>query len=129
MRINLLAAMEHASPECPILLETPAGQGTETLTKYEEFVEFVRDFADARIRICIDTCHVFACGSEPIEYIQKLATAETGMVKLIHYNDSATPCGSCVDRHAYMGTGHIGFDKMETIAKFCHGRTYPMLIE
>ena len=129
MRTNLLAAMEHASPECPILLETPAGQGTETLTKYEEFVEFVRDFADARIRICIDTCHVFACGSEPIEYIQKLATAETGMVKLIHYNDSATPCGSCVDRHAYMGTGHIGFDKMETIAKYCHGRTYPMLIE
>jgi deoxyribonuclease-4 len=128
MRTNLLAAMEHASLECPILLETPAGQGTETLTKYEEFVEFVRDFADARIRICIDTCHVFACGSEPIDYIQKLST-EVNMVKLIHYNDSATPCGSCVDRHAYMGTGYIGFDKMETIAKFCHGRTYPMLIE
>ena len=129
MRTNLLAAMEHASVECPILLETPAGQGTETLTKYEEFVEFVRDFADARLRICIDTCHVFACGVEPIEYIKKLAAAEAGMVKLIHYNDSATPCGSCVDRHAYMGTGHIGFDKMENIAKFCHGRTYPMLIE
>jgi deoxyribonuclease-4 len=129
MRTNLLIAIENATPECPILLETPAGQGTETLTEYEDFVEFVKSFEDQRLRICIDTCHVFACGSQPLEYIKKVSESDIDLLKLIHYNDSKTPCGSCVDRHAYMGTGHIGLDKMEEIAEYCHSNNLPMVIE
>ena len=131
MAANLKRAIPHATPECPILLETPAGQGSETLTTYEEFVEFVLKFQDPRLRICVDTCHVFACGAQPLNYLERLTTyhKKKDMVKLIHYNDSATPCGSCLDRHAYMGTGHIGMDGMTKIAEHCHANKYPMLIE
>jgi deoxyribonuclease-4 len=91
----------------------------------------VLKFQDPRIRICVDTCHVFACGHQPIDYIGRLSTyhKKHKLVQLIHYNDSATPCGSRLDRHAYMGTGHIGMTGMTAIAHHCHDNSYPMLIE
>lgn len=129
MRVALRTAMAAASAECPILLETPAGQGTETLKGMDEFLSFVRSFADERLRVCLDTCHVFACGHRPLEYLERAVAAEPGLLKLVHYNDSAAACGSCVDRHAFMGTGHIGMDGMRAIAEFCGGRGVPMVIE
>jgi len=131
MRQNLLLAMEHATADCPILLETPAGQGTETLCAYRDFVEFVLKFADPRLRICVDTCHVFACASSggPLSYLERLTTYNRKLLKLVHYNDSACPYGSCLDRHAFMGTGHIGVKTMTQIAELCNKHSVPMVIE
>jgi deoxyribonuclease IV len=137
MRSNLKEALEHASVDCPLLLETPAGQGTELLTGREEFLDFVESFNDPRLRVCIDTCHVFACknptdpegkGHDPLEYIKE-AVKRNNLVKLIHFNDSLEACGACKDRHAFVGTGHIGFDKMQEIAEFCVEHNLPMVIE
>jgi deoxyribonuclease-4 len=128
MRTAVQAVLDAATPECPLLLETPAGQGTETLTDANEFIDFVSDFADPRFRICLDTCHVFACGHEPIRYLQKLK-GRGDLLRLVHYNDSAEPCGSCLDRHAMVGTGHIGIEKMTEVAKFCSAEGVPMVIE
>ena len=129
MRQNLLRALEHATPKCPILLETPAGQGTETLQTYEEFVEFADSFQSESLRVCVDTCHVFACGHKPDEYITKLTTEKPGLLKLVHFNDSREPCGSKKDRHAFIGSGHIGFKTMSEIAHDCKDCRYPMVIE
>lgn len=128
MRKNIMKVLEYATPECPLLLETPAGQGTETLTAMSDFITFVNSFEDKRIRICLDTCHVFACGHTPLDYIEK-AAEHSDLLKLIHYNDSAAPCGSCVDRHALMGSGHIGMDSMREIAERCGSLGVPMVIE
>ena len=129
MRKNLVKAMEAATDACPILLETPAGQGSETLTTYDEFVSFVQSFNSPRLRICIDTCHVFATGQNPLEYIQKTVTADPTLLKLVHFNDSATPCGSCLDRHAFIGTGKIGYAALKEIADYCMERSIAMLVE
>ena len=129
MRANLLRAIEHASDECPILLETPAGQGTETLTLCEDFLAFVQSFASPRLRICVDTCHVFASGQDPLEYIQKLCATDASLLKLVHFNDSSATCGSCLDRHAFIGTGEIGITAMTAIADYCREHTIPMLVE
>jgi len=126
MRLSMAQAMEHATPACPILLETPAGQGTEVLCTREEFVGFVSAFGDPRIRMCVDTCHVFACGHSPLDYIQQ---TPTDLIRLIHFNDSATPCGSCLDRHALVGEGHIGLETMTAIADYARIHQIPMLIE
>ena len=126
---NLQTALEHATPECPLLLETPAGQGTETLKTYEEFVTLIRGFNDPRLRICVDTCHIFACGHEPTSYISKILTTDRDLLKLVHYNDSSTPCGSCVDRHACPGMGHIGLETMTQVAELCAKAGVPMLYE
>jgi deoxyribonuclease-4 len=128
MRDTLSNALKHATVSCPLLLETPAGQGTELLTDSDEFINFVDSFQDERLRVCIDTCHVFASGHKPLEYISKIQERKD-LLKLVHYNDSATPCGSCVDRHAYMGMGHIGIEGMKAIAELCTSGKVPMLIE
>ena len=126
MKANMLEAMQHATPACPILLETPAGQGSEVLLTQEAFTGFVADINDPRLRICIDTCHVFACGHQPLEYIKKTGATLT---KLLHFNDSAAPCGSCVDRHAAIGQGHIGIADMSAIAHYAISHDLPMVIE
>lgn len=131
MRQNLMLALVHATVDCPILLETPAGQGTETLTGYTQFVEFVLKIGDPRLRVCVDTCHVFACAASggPVQYLDRITTYNRKLLKLVHYNDSACVMGSCMDRHAFMGTGHIGVETMTKIAELCHKFAVPMLIE
>lgn len=129
MKTNLTKAMVHATPQCPILLETPAGQGTEMLTNSTDFIEFVLKFRDERLRICVDSCHVFATGEQPLDYISRITTYNKRLLKLVHFNDSATPCGSHLDRHAYIGMGHIGMEHMCAMANHCTNHNVPMLVE
>jgi deoxyribonuclease-4 len=127
MRKTIADAMTFATPDCPLLLETPAGQGTETLTDREEFLGFVMSFGDPRLALCVDTCHVFTNGHDPLEYLKR--AHETGLLRLVHFNDSASTCGACVDRHAYIGTGHLGPEKMTKLASFCSVIGVDMVIE
>jgi len=126
---NILKSLEYATEECPLLLETPAGQGTETLTTCKEFMDFMGRFGDKlgkTICICVDTCHVFASGADPLEYIEQI---NPNFIKLVHFNDSKTICGSCVDRHEWIGDGKIGFEKMYEIAVYCKGHSINMVYE
>ncbi len=129
MRENILACLDVATADCPLLLETPAGQGTETLLTYAEFFGFVAGIADPRIRVCVDTCHVFASGQCPLEYLQRAIREYPGWVRLIHFNDSLGVRGSCVDRHAPPGEGHIGLRLMTEIAKAGSAAGIGMLYE
>jgi deoxyribonuclease-4 len=126
MRTNILACLEEATPACPLLLETPAGQGTELLTDADAFIGFVQEIADPRLKICVDTCHTFACGQDPLTYIKKVPAEK---LALIHFNDSKEACGSRKDRHAFIGEGQIGYEKMEAIAHHCSGCKLPMVVE
>jgi deoxyribonuclease-4 len=130
MRAAIGRCLEHAHADCPLLLETPAGQGTELLTDMKEFLDFVDSFGSPKLRVCLDTCHVFASGHDPKAYLET-ALARPGLLKLVHYNDSLGACGSCVDRHAHIATGEglIGFPKMSEIAAICSTHNIPMVIE
>lgn len=110
-----------------LLIETPAGQGSELLTTYDSFRDFVRRFG-GRLRVCVDTCHVFASGISPMEYLERAVADDLG-VDLIHFNDSREMCGACKDRHALVGSGHIGSTMMETIAMYANSVGIPMVIE
>ena len=129
MRANLLKAIPSATKTCPILLETPAGQGTELLTDYDEFLEFVESFADERLRACIDTCHVYATGYCPYEYLNGALTDYLPLVRLVHFNDSHGACNSCVDRHAFIGLGKIGLEVMTKVADLCLEKGIDMVVE
>ena len=129
MRWAVEQVLPHASAGCPLLLETPAGQGTEMLTDLEQFVEFVSGFNDRRFRICVDTCHVFATGYDPLDYMKYVYDVDPDLLRLVHFNDSETACGACVDRHAAMGMGHIGLEKMTAVAEWCLEAGVPALIE
>ena len=120
MRENILNVIESATELCPLLLETPAGQGTELLTDCDDFIEFVKNINDSRLKICLDTCHVFATGKDPNDYLKKIESHDQiDNLLLVHFNDSLTCCGSCKDRHAFIGTGYIGIEKLTQMADSC----------
>lgn len=134
MRNNILKSIEVASVDCPLLLETPAGQGTELLQDRNQFVEFVSNIiGDDRLGICVDTCHVYSLGYTPMNYIDFILNNKDERLikylKLFHYNDSETLCNSHVDRHARPFCGKIPMEQLVYVASI--GRTYniPMVIE
>jgi endonuclease IV len=131
MRTNILQAIEFATPECPLLLETPAGQGTELLTNKEEFMDFIMSINDDRLGVCIDTCHVFSLGYMPVDYINHMIYNEylIKYLKLIHYNDSETECNSCVDRHAFLFKGKIPMEQLVHVAFIGKNYNIPLVIE
>lgn len=155
MRDNVMKLLVYATPECPLLVETPAGQGSEVLTDADHLISFYNSFDDkdkARMGICVDTCHVFAVGYSPLEYIKYVNSALPGVIRLIHYNDSLNPRGSCVDRHFPVGggfakikhaadsgelpactvageLGHIGVRRLRKLAEWCLERKIPMVTE
>lgn len=134
MRLNLLAALQVATPECPLLLETPAGQGTETLTIQSSFIEFAQSIYESdnvgrKFGICIDTCHVFATGILPFDYLTDALNSYPQLVRLLHFNDSKEPQNSRKDRHAPLGTGYIPKDQFRLCASLAEDNQISMIIE
>ena len=129
---NMCSVIEYIDPSCPLLLETSSGQGSETLYKYSEFKEFYNRFGDGikeKIKICIDTCHVFAAGHDPLEFIVNWNKDCPNSIALVHFNDSKEKCGEKKDRHEYPGEGYIGIEKLDLINQFCKKINVPMVME
>lgn len=125
-----------------ILLETPAGQGSEVLTKIEDFARFMTKFyvtnkeLTERFGVCIDTCHVYAAGHDisRLQGIESLFTTlskSIGLdkIKLIHLNNSRGELGSMKDRHAPLDSGAINLESINTIVRFVNRLEIPMVLE
>tara|TARA_Y100000590_G_C15502254_1_gene932093 strand:- start:183 stop:1019 length:837 start_codon:yes stop_codon:yes gene_type:complete len=129
---NCISMLQYATEACPLLIETPAGQGTEILTKLESFSSFYGRFTPEQkklCKLCIDTCHIFASGYEPMIYLTFIQYNHPGSIALVHYNDSKCPKGSCKDRHEVPGQGCIGPSKMKEVANWCVEHNVDMIYE
>ena len=87
------------------------------------------EIAKKRFKICIDTCHVFAAGNDPYEYIDNWIN-EYGKetIALIHFNDSCGKQGCKKDRHKTPGEGEIG-KKMSNIYELCKKNNLYLIYE
>jgi deoxyribonuclease-4 len=89
-----------------------------------------------RLRVCLDTAHLFAAGYE--------IDSESGVRKTfhefdrvigsdrlvaIHVNDSKTGRGSRVDRHEHIGKGQIDLDAFRFIMRSPRFRKIPKVLE
>lgn len=132
METNVRNALKYATPSCPLMLETPCGEGTEIVTTKESLNDFFNRFSfdeKCKLRLCLDTCHVFVGGVDPLEYIEWWLENSDIPIGLIHFNDSKGEFGSHRDRHAPAGTGHIGKDKLYTIYELCNQLGIDMVTE
>jgi deoxyribonuclease-4 len=132
MEYMIRQALSHATEECPLLLETPCGEGTEIVTRIEDFGNFFSRFSSEerkRLGICADSCHILSAGYDPLQYLQHWEKYCSVPIRLVHFNDSQGKAGCCTDRHASPGYGHIGMDKMVAIANWCTERNIPMIVE
>ncbi len=131
MKQNLIEVLASASPACPLMLETPCGVGTEVLSTIESFFDFYESMSEFhdRLKCCVDSCHVLAAAYDPLWYLEQWHTRFPGAVTLVHFNDSMTPRGSRVDRHASAGLGFIGWVRMAKLHEYCVDHDIPMVVE
>jgi len=116
-----------------VILETPAGQGTEMYSTIEAFIKMYNSFSNEEkkvVKICVDTCHVFSTNYNPEDYLVKIVD-KVGIknVCLIHLNDSKKDKGSCVDRHENIGKGFIPHSSIVKVVKFAKEHHIPMILE
>src|SRR6056300_1258296 len=93
-----------------IIIETPAGQGTELLTNLNDFVIFFNSFSEEQkkyLGICLDTAHTWALGYDLEEAYNILFKNTANYINIIHLNNSLINKGERKDRHAVMLNGKI----------------------
>jgi deoxyribonuclease IV len=143
MFTSLLYVHTQTLGKCKILLETPAGQGTEICSDLDSMSYFYNkiqncnlDSFKKRIKICVDTCHIFSAGynisnRKGIEKYFKAFDLKIGIknINLIHLNDSKTKFKSHVDRHESLGDGFIGYNSIEFIYNFFKKQNIPIILE
>jgi deoxyribonuclease-4 len=120
-----------------VLVENTAGQGSAIGRTFEEVAEIIAGAArDLPVGACIDTAHCFEAGY-PLhtprglrETLRQLeSTVGLANVRVIHANDSKTPCGSHADRHQHIGRGEIGTAAFRRIVRHPQLRVMPFICE
>ena len=126
MEKNILKLLEYATEECPILLETCAGEKNDICCDPDSLLNFLSKFnEDKRLGLCMDSCHVYSAGYDPVWFYNKIRK----YVKCIHYNDSSTCLGGFWDKHAYPSTGYIGLERMLYLKAVASSDNIPLIIE
>lgn len=132
---ELLNSILHENLKTKVLLETMAGKGTEVGRTFEEIREIIdRVQLDAKVGVCLDTCHVFDGGYDIVNdldaVLEKFDKA-IGLDRLcaIHLNDSKNPMGSHKDRHEVIGGGFIGLEALVRVVNHPALRRLPFYLE
>lgn len=118
--IASLNALFAASPKIRtrVALETTAGQGSCLGHRFEHLAFILANVREPeRLCVCLDTAHIFAAGYDLATaagtkktFAQFKQIVGLRWLAAIHMNDSKTPRGSHVDRHAHIGKGRIGLE-------------------
>ena len=132
----LLSEMLSAVPNgATLLIETMAGQGSEIGGTFEQVAALI-DAAggDARLGVCLDTCHVFAAGydlSGDLDGVLAAFDRTVGLARrrAVHLNDSLHPLGSHRDRHARIGEGQLGLAALQRVTRHPALAHLPFLLE
>ena len=122
---NIRRLLPYVTEKTPLILETSAGEGNDTCCSPDELLNLVREINDRRLKLCVDTCHVFSAGYDPAWFLEQVLDYTI----LVHYNDSAGSRGCCRDRHAPAGTGCIGVKRMLMVKAICINKNIPMIVE
>jgi deoxyribonuclease-4 len=106
------------SDGCALHLENTAGSGGTLGRSFHELAALIEAAGDdERLGLCLDSCHLLASGFDVrtqagLDAVLDECVELVGLERLgsLHLNDSQTPLGSNVDRHANVGEGELGED-------------------
>ncbi|MCH6159809.1 deoxyribonuclease IV [Streptomyces marispadix] len=132
----LLAELTHEDDPW-LLLEPTAGQGASICSQVRDLEPYFEILGrHPRLGVCLDTCHVFAAGHDlaaPGGVKRTLDELEAvtgpGRLRLIHANDSKDVVGAHKDRHANIGSGHIGREPFADLMTHPSTEGVPLVIE
>jgi len=102
-----------------LLLEYMSGKGTEVGTSIDDLagiINLLNDNVKNKVFVCLDTCHINDSGVDIGDFDKFLDEFDDKIgidkIKCVHINDSYNAVGTHKDRHANLGYGTIGFDKL-----------------
>jgi deoxyribonuclease-4 len=114
-----VSAMRAVPPQgdCDVVVELTAGTVGSVAATFPEAARLFDAVDDHRLKLCADTCHLFAAGyalDEPegvAACFEELRTSGLDdRLVLIHANDAKYVRGSRRDRHEHIGQGGIGVE-------------------
>lgn len=117
----IINELEKNNIKTKIIIETPAGQGTELLTNLNEFIGFYNSFSKEQkkyLGICLDTAHIWATDYELNEAYNIICNKNANDLIVIHLNNSSVKKGSNIDRHATLFDSTNGTISLKVIKQF-----------
>lgn len=119
------------------VIENTAGQGSNLGFEWEHIARIIDRVEDKeRVGVCVDTAHTLAAGydlatSDGYEktWIDFDRTIGFSRLRAMHINDSKKPLASRVDRHAPIGTGHLGHSFFSRLMKDPRFDDIPLILE
>jgi deoxyribonuclease IV len=120
-----------------VLFETTAGAGRVLGASFEELAQIIERIPatlQARVGVCMDTCHVWAAGYDLRNaYDDVMARFDDVLgserIRLFHLNDSVMGLGSRRDRHAHIGEGALGDEPFRRLVLDPRFGAVPKLLE
>ena len=111
--LEQIAATESDAWPVVELMAATAGAVASTIAQAVRLFDAVR--TNERLRLCLDTCHLFASGYDLHEpdgvaacFDELAASGLAERLVVVHANDAAFGVGSHRDRHTNIGAGEIG---------------------
>jgi len=139
---KVAASLDQIHAELPgfktvTLLEITAGQGSSLGHRFEHLKKIIESVKEPeRLGVCLDTAHLIEAGYDLTSAAGAKAVLEEcddviglDRVRCIHVNDSKTPRGSRVDRHAHIGHGHIPLEAFAMVVKHRKLKRVPKILE
>ncbi len=135
--VESVRSVVEATPEDTwLILENSAGMGGSVGSKFEELGGIIREAGSPRVKVCLDTQHMFAAGydvktKDGLEAAMSEFDAEVGLDTLVavHANDSKCPLAGGVDRHENIGEGYIGLGGLQNVMSHPAFSDVPFLLE
>lgn len=133
--VNQINTLLSQTEKTPIIIENSAGQQGKIGTS-EEISTLLKEINHPRIKVCIDTAHLFESGcditnkSELEKYIDQLEKLEIlPHINCLHLNDSKTKLNSKHDQHHNLGEGFIGLESLANFANHPKLKHLPIILE
>lgn len=123
--INNIREVLEKSPQDTLFIIENSGN-KKIGQKMEEISKIIATVNNPRVRVCLDTCHLFAAGI-PFSEIDNLPFFDA--IELIHLNDSKDPFGSGRDRHENIDHGLIGLNEFKSLINSPKLKDLPFILE
>jgi len=133
--VTLIKKLLKNTTKISFIIENTAGQ-KGNIGSIEEMAVLVKEINDPRVKICLDSAHIFEAGYDlrKLKVVQDLVN-DLQTKKIInrlvclHLNDSKTKLNSGHDQHANIGEGEIGKQGLSNFINHPKLKHLPIILE
>jgi len=131
---NINEVLTHTPQDSFLIIENAGNK--KIGQNLEEIASIVKDVDNERLKVCLDTCHLFSAGYD-LSSQQKINSfllefnTKIGLEKLIvfHMNDSRDSFNSGRDRHENIGQGTLSLEPFKLLLHDKRMQNLPLIIE